>query len=243
MTNKIDYTPDHGEWVWYENRLGRHYRIRTDDWLMTNRLADGHSRGYQVQTQDWVRDHFRDRPAGLALDIGANMGITAIEYNDIFDRVVAYEPVPELFNQLTQVLERNDSDRVEARQLAVADRVTETQMRYRAKDSFSSRIDGDSGDIPVSVVTIDSEDHRDVAFIKIDVEGAEAQVLWGAEQTIVRDRPVIQFEYKPKFARRYGTDMERDCCQWLESRGYRIQDKRGRTRESSKNCDLFAIPL
>jgi FkbM family methyltransferase len=43
----------------------------------------------------------------------------------------------------------------------------------------------------IRIHTLDSYELEDVALIKIDVEGMEAPVLRGAEQTIRRDQPII----------------------------------------------------
>jgi FkbM family methyltransferase len=42
-------------------------------------------------------------------------------------------------------------------------------------------------------------------FVKIDVEGAELQVLKGAFETLRRDRPILWFEHGAGAADRYGT--------------------------------------
>jgi Methyltransferase FkbM domain len=47
-----------------------------------------------------------------------------------------------------------------------------------------------------------------VSVIKIDVEGAELQVLRGAAKTIRRDRPLVVFEHGLGAADFYGTNPE-----------------------------------
>ena len=50
--------------------------------------------------------------------------------------------------------------------------------------------------VKVKTVTIDSirKSAKPVDFIKIDVEGHEAKVIAGAEQTIIQDHPILIFE-------------------------------------------------
>ena len=47
-----------------------------------------------------------------------------------------------------------------------------------------------------------------IHFMKIDVEGAELQVLRGAIQTILKYKPVIVFEHGLGAADHYGTKPE-----------------------------------
>ena len=46
----------------------------------------------------------------------------------------------------------------------------------------------------VEVRTLDSFAFRDVCVIKVDVEGSEMEVLEGARETILRDRPPLIVE-------------------------------------------------
>ena len=64
--------------------------------------------------------------------------------------------------------------------------------------------------ITVKVETLDSVIPPDVRidFIKIDVEGAELNILRGGERTIRQGRPVIVFEHGPGAISQYGASSE-----------------------------------
>ena len=53
---------------------------------------------------------------------------------------------------------------------------------------------GQHDEYDVEVVTLDSLGFTGVGFIKVDVEGAELQVLEGARMLLARDRPILLIE-------------------------------------------------
>ena len=230
------------KWEWYQNpKTGQWYRIRPDDWLLYTRIGpDSRSRGYQVQLQDWVRAYFQTRPARRAIDVGANMGITAIEYADVFESVEAFEPIADVHDQLQQVIQRNGIPNVSTYPVALSDHTGQAQMSYRPNNSFASAINPAGGET-IHTATLDSYQFESVDFIKIDVEGMETAVITGGWNTIVQQRPLIQFEYKKKLAQRYGYDIDQTICDKLQSIGYHIEDKRGLPYTESRQSDLFAI--
>jgi len=230
------------DWQDYQNpKTLKWYRIRQDDWLLWNRLGQDGGRGYQVQLQDWVRDYFQHRPHRRALDVGANMGITAIEYAEYFDTVEAFEPVPDVHLQLERVLRLNGVTNVVAHRVALSDRSGPGEIGYRASNSFASHLRPGGGTM-IDLRTVDSYEFDAVDFIKIDVEGLEPEVIAGARETIQRHRPLIQLEYKPKFGRRSGLNIHH-TCEWLESQGYGLADKRGTPWRETRLNDLFAQPV
>ena len=231
------------KWQWYQNPKTQYwYRTRSDDWLLFNRIGQDGGRGYQVQLQDFVRSYFRhSQSTRLALDVGANMGITAIEYADIFDRVVAFEPIPDVFDQLQMVIQKNQKTNVDCVCEAVGDTDQLTPFSYRPNNSFASAVNL-KGTEHCPMNTIDSHRYKDVDFIKIDVEGLETAVIQGAWQTIQSDRPMIQFEYKKNLSRKYGYNIDQQVCDRLISIGYTIIDKRKQSYLDSAQLDLFAIP-
>jgi FkbM family methyltransferase len=68
---------------------------------------------------------------------------------------------------------------------------------------------------------------RPVRFIKMDVEGAEPQVLRGAERLLSNDRPVILSELHPIQLRRASGTTADDFLAQVRRLGYRAQDLSG----------------
>jgi len=62
--------------------------------------------------------------------------------------------------------------------------------------------------------------HR-VSFIKVDVQGADLHAMKGARETIMRDRPVIIFEYEEQFQAQFGTNHQQ-YLDFIASVGYRV---------------------
>jgi FkbM family methyltransferase len=231
------------EWQWYQNpKTNQWYRIIDQDWLLSNRIGQDGGRGYQVQLTDWVKKYFADRKTQRAIDIGAHIGITAIEYAKIFDQVEAFEPVPDLYHQLLMTVDRNQIANVQSYCLGCSNQPGTAAMKYKPNNTFATQR-SPQGNIQSKFVTIDSFDFDPVDFIKIDVEGMESQVIDGAWQTIKKHQPVIQFEYKKNLLHKQSHDHI--GINWiieaLESIGYQIQDRFGHSYQTTKQKDLFAV--
>jgi len=114
----------------------------------------------------------------------------------------AFEPVPESYNQLAI---KYDQKNVSIYNIALNDKVGVSSFNYVIGAPAYSGIkkrdyDGKNPEIKVIDVKTDtldnilSQDYH-VDLIKIDVEGAEFNVLKGAYKTISRCKPVIIFEF------------------------------------------------
>lgn len=129
----------------------------------------------------WNSDEYdafrRDvRTGDVVFDIGANLGAYTMlfaQWAGPEGRVFAFEPASEPFDGLTRLLDANGlSPRVVAVAAAVAEREGLTDLH---------------GELHVPTVTIDAVCQRERVMprlIKIDVEGAELEVLRGARKTI-----------------------------------------------------------
>jgi len=135
---------------------------------------------------------------GVAIDVGANKGVYSYFLAKQCERVIAYEANPELVEQLR----RYKLDRLEIRPVALSNE-TGTAAFYIPLSTSGKRrnnvagldpLEGPVDEITVPRLRLDDEGLSDISFIKIDVEGHELQVLQGAEQTILRDRPTLLVE-------------------------------------------------
>ena len=141
---------------------------------------------------------------GVALDVGANVGLWSRDLVKHFAKVLAFEPV-EIFRQC---LVRNVSAaNLEIQDLALGDQNTRATMIVTQGNTGHSHLDpGTMGSGTVQVVTLDSMALDSVDYIKIDCEGFEYRVLQGAERTVRSLRPVVVVEQKPHqaYSSQYG---------------------------------------
>ena len=166
---------------------------------------------------------FALRSDSNCIDVGASRGAalrSAVAFAP-HGHHIAYEPVPTVAAQL-----RRDFPGVEVRTAALSDTsgsetfawVKDLPSRSGLRALYHSS--GEVEIIEVKVARLDDSlpDGYVPALIKIDVEGAERQVLAGALDTITRHKPLIVFEHDPRSARYYGTHA-RDLHELLCERG------------------------
>ncbi len=128
------------------------------------------------------------------IDIGAHNGDTAIPYVEKFKRVYAFEPNPET-NKLIP-------DTIRTFPYALGSLELETVLiipdngHNNNKHGSTVRFESGIRQYSVTQKTLDGFDFKEVDFIKIDVEGAEMDVVMGAVNTFVKWRPVVMFENK-----------------------------------------------
>jgi FkbM family methyltransferase len=125
---------------------------------------------------------------------------------------VAFEPNPELAAQL-----RARFPTVTVHEVALSDESGTREFHVLAQLPAQSGLlrrptDRDS-DVTVIEVKVDTIDrllsaHVPIRLVKIDVEGAEVNVLRGARETLRRWQPVVVFEHGVRTSTPYGTTPE-----------------------------------
>jgi FkbM family methyltransferase len=152
------------------------------------------------------------RPGSVVWDVGANQGIFAFAAAGRAGPdgyVYAFEPDTFLISLLRRSAKMNLSlAPVEVIPSAVSDRVGLARLRIaeRARSanslegvSASSQMGGVRESITVMTVTLDwclAHEMRPPAVVKIDVEGAEVNVLRGAAEVLRAVRPAILVEVR-----------------------------------------------
>lgn len=146
----------------------------------------------------------------LALDVGAHIGDYSSAMAGIFQHVTAFEPSPRSF----ELLKANTAcyQNVTIHPNALGNK-TGTVMFTTAGKSLSHRV-ADDGDTEVIMTSIDDAGMwYGCDFIKIDVEGYELEVLWGAVSLIKRTHPLVMIE--ESFDPTYG------ASEFLKTLGYK----------------------
>ncbi|MBC9821934.1 FkbM family methyltransferase [Terrabacter sp. MAHUQ-38] len=141
----------------------------------------------------------RLRPGDLALDVGANVGNHTLFMACVLGcRVEAFEPDEHLTQAIDESAERNGVQQlVQIHRVAVgASHGKGVLVCDDPSNLGGQRVapEGDHGP-SVEVVTLDSVTFdAPVRLVKIDVEGAEVDVLRGASALLQQDRPLVYVE-------------------------------------------------
>jgi FkbM family methyltransferase len=201
------------------------------------------------------------RPGTTLFDVGANAGLMAIPVLRAVagSRVVSFEPSPTSLPWLTRTAAESEfADRWTIVAKALSNAPGEADFTVGgSRDAFyegfrsGDRIAGGRS-VRVPVATLDAEwtalGRPEVSVVKIDVEGAEGQVLDGGMELFTAARPVTLVEWHEAYLRRYDTPFERLLTFAARAR-YRIftipagipVDDAATLRVQGVHCDNFLL--
>jgi len=178
------------------------------------------------------------KPGMAVFDIGANVGFYTLLASVLVGpsgRVVAFEPLPRNLGFLHGHVSRNRRDNVRIIEAAVAEVPGEATFEDVAHGSMARL--STRGSIRVKVVALDDLTDRgeipEPQMMKIDVEGAEIEVLKGATRLIQRARPTL-------FLSTHGADVHAACLTLLGGWGYRCTAMDNEPIECSR--EVLAVP-
>lgn len=162
------------------------------------------------------------RPGMTFVDAGAHVGHYTLLASDLVaagGRVIAFEPHPVLGQVLRRNVERAGCANVTVSSLALGRAGGMGDLVLHPCDNFgasSLRADSETAHLPrapVKVTTLDDFLERAgvpaVDVIKLDVEGAELDVIEGAHRTLTANPGIVLVvEFLRENARRFGRDVE-----------------------------------
>jgi FkbM family methyltransferase len=161
--------------------------------------------------RDFLSRHVR---AGMSvLDIGANIGLYSILLAELVGaqgKVLAFEPDPALFEAAVTNSRLNGKDGViTIHNLALGSRTGRAVLHRSPYNSGDNRLSASGAHKESVVVSIARGDDvlagRHIDLIKMDVQGWEAEVLRGMEQTLISNPGLmLYFEYWPEGLRSAG---------------------------------------
>jgi len=168
---------------------------------------------YDFQTTELIRKHLKKD--SNCIDIGANMGHILMEIVAAAPRGqhFAFEPIPDLYTALKKKFSGNTT----VFNCALSSKKGSTTFNYYpgrpAVSGFLERnklIGQEPTLLSVQMEMLDDliPENTKIDLIKIDVEGAEYQVLQGARKTLQKNKPLVLFECGLGGADIYGTTPE-----------------------------------
>lgn len=171
------------------------FSINHKDIFMQDKLKVG---------QPWEKKHTAImsayvQPNSIVLDIGANIGTVGI----LLSRAVrgecvvyAFEPFPPTHRLLQHNIESNRCTNVIAFPVFVGDEYRPVVKLPVPDPKHTTVAQLGTNGVAVRMLTIDQllSDNDHVSVMKVDVEGSEPLVFYGAQETIRRCMPVIFYE-------------------------------------------------
>jgi len=141
----------------------------------------------------------RCRTRGVAVDVGAHVGLFSFWMVRDFTQVIAFEPVERHRECWAANVPRRPQDVLHACALGA----TEGAVALQAVTPTSSGGSYVAGPGLIPLRTLDSFSLPAIDLLKIDTEGYEREVVKGGRETLRRCRPTCIVEQRPKQVARY----------------------------------------
>ena len=151
---------------------------------------------------------------GICFDIGANVGLYTLLFSKYSKFVYAFEPLPRNISYLYRTLALNNAVNVLVVPYAVSE---ENGFAWFQEGEHTSEGKLDKkGTQPVAVISLDyfiEKIKKYPQILKIDVEGAELDVLKGANNLLSNQKPIILLST-------HGDQLKTKCIEYLKKLNY-----------------------
>jgi FkbM family methyltransferase len=247
-----------GAWRWAGPLAGRFVSassewIRRQDVTISHGVAAGlrfnaagANAGYALgTTEPQVQEAMRTivRPRDVLYDIGANVGFFTVLTARLVGpagAVIAFEPLQESAEAARRNANLNGFTHVTVLTRAAGRRAGTAKLALREESTWAKLADdsttGPTVDVEIVAIDdlVDAGTIRPPDFVKIDVEGAELDVIEGMRRTIIAHRPVILCEMHGRNAA---------FASLMESLGYTVRSLEGDLPLAKARWDVHAVAI
>lgn len=191
--------------------------------------------GYYEKYETKILSYFAETKTGSIIDIGANLGYYAIILGKLLrssDILIAFEANPQIIEMLNRNIAINDlQEDIKVFNCALSDINDQKLKLYIPLKAGSSAAslnklhpDDTNNSIEITTQRLDDvtqvRNLESICLIKIDVEGAELNVIKGALETIRENKPVLFVELLRKWSKIFGYHPN-DVLRILQELGYK----------------------
>jgi FkbM family methyltransferase len=199
-------------------------------------------------------ESFIRQPDALFVDVGVNIGQTLLKMRSVLPDLpyVGFEPNPSCVSYVAELIAANSFENATVFPFGLFGRPAVLTLQLYSEDRHDSSASlipdfrGGSANLmqklnvpvfPISSVVLD----RSATFVKIDVEGAELDVVEAIEPVLLRDQPLILMEILPVYhaANHSRLDRQRRLEQFFSALDYQCC----RVRKTAADEFDFLEPL
>lgn len=128
----------------------------------------------------------------ICIDGGACEGDTSLMLVEEFkaQEIHAFEIENNNYEILLETIKKSNYSMIKPKKIGLSD---ETGYSFLTSDGAMSMLTKEESDQKIKLETIDNlyRENKKISLIKLDTEGAERQILKGAENIIKRDKPIL----------------------------------------------------
>ena len=135
--------------------------------------------------------------APFIIDCGANIGLSAIFFKQIYPKsnIICFEPDPIIFELLKYNLDQFNFNDIQIFNSAVW--IRDEKLVFQTDKSWGGKIvsDNNNNTIGIDAINLNKFLDKHVDFLKIDIEGAEYDVIKNCSELIIKNVNNIFFEW------------------------------------------------
>ena len=214
---------------WVREKLIKHQDDKTIKKIQFQHVSILYKRPYELlhsYKEIFEQEIYRfstksDNP--LIIDCGSNIGLSVIYFKNLYPgaHIIAFEPDETNFEILNLNIQNNGLTNIELHKSAVW--ITNGEISFEAKESEASHISDNTSDFKVSSIRLRNiiDSYQKVDFLKLDIEGAEYQVMRDIENILSKVENLF-LEYHGKVEEAYKLN---EILTFLNNCGFSIYIK------------------